>query len=190
MPGKLSVIVGPMFAGKSTHAATNVKRWRSVGKNVLVLKHRRDNRYGGSDGIYTHDETALCAVDCLPVTELLPVLEWREFMEANTVVIEEAQFFDDLYKFCIAACDAHNKNVYVYGLDGNTKRESFGQMAALCPIADNFLKISALCQMCGDGTHAGFSVALKTLPEDGVLIGGGDIYSAVCRKHYLAHSGV
>ena len=184
--GSLSVTVGCMFAGKSTLAVSTVRRWRSLDKNVLVLKHARDTRYGENTSMFTHD-TPIAPVDCQPVEVLMPVLEERSFQKAQVVVIEEAQFFPDLYDFCLAACDVHGKQVYVFGLDGMATREPFGQMCQLCPIADSFVKIGALCQMCKDGTKAAFTVALRTIPESGVLIGGGESYAAVCRRHYLLH---
>lgn len=186
MPGSLSVTVGCMFAGKSTLAVSTVRRWRSLEKNVLVLKHSSDTRYGANDGMYTHDTDA-ALVDCMPTDQLLPIISLNAFINAQVIVIEEAQFFDDLLEFCSIAVDEHDKQVYVYGLDGMATRAAFGQMTALCPIADSFQKIPALCQMCKDGTEAPFTVALTTIPESGVLIGGNETYAAVCRRHYLLH---
>jgi len=36
--------------------------------------------------------------------------------------IDEAQFFDDLYEFCLQAADHDGKTVIVAGLDGNYLR--------------------------------------------------------------------
>ena len=58
MPGSLSVTVGCMFAGKSTLAVSTVRRWRWLEKNVLVLKHSCDTRYGENTGMFTHDADA------------------------------------------------------------------------------------------------------------------------------------
>ena len=186
MTGSLHVTVGCMFAGKSTLAVSTVRRWRSLEKNVLVLKHTSDTRYGENTGMFTHDAKE-ALVDCLPMGELLPVLDQAVFRNAQVIVVEEAQFFDDLYEFCRVAVDDHDKQVYVFGLDGKATREPFGQMISLCPIADSFEKIPAFCQMCKDGTKAPFTVALTTIPDSGVLIGGGETYAAVCRRHYLLH---
>jgi thymidine kinase len=175
-----------MFAGKSTLAVSTIRRWRSLEKNVLVLKHSRDTRYGENTHMFTHD-TPVAPVDCQPVEALLPVLEERAYAKAQVIVIEEAQFFPDLYDFCVQATDTHGKQVYVFGLDGMASRKPFGQMCQLCPIADSFVKIPAFCQMCKDGTKAPFTVALRTIPESGLLIGGQESYAAVCRRHYLLH---
>ena len=186
MPGSLSVTVGCMFAGKSTLAVSTVRRWRWLEKNVLVLKHSCDTRYGENTGMFTHDADA-ALVDCIPAERLLPLLDQQRFRSAQVIEIEEAQFFEDLYDFCRIAVDDHEKQVYVFGLDGMATREPFGQMTSLCPIADSFKKLPALCQMCKNGTKAPFTVALTTIPDSGVLIGGTETYAAVCRHHYLLH---
>ena len=184
--GQLHVVCGCMWAGKSTEACSTVRRWRSLHKHVLAAKHACDTRYGHA-GLFTHD-TALAPVDCVPVTHLLPLRETADYARADVVVVEEAQFFDDLYEFCRHAVDDDCKTVYVYGLDGNARREDFGQLTRLCSLADTFTKRHALCQMCKDGTPAPFTVALIPLPVTGVLVGGSETYAAVCRRHYNLHS--
>jgi thymidine kinase len=53
------------------------------------------------------------------------------------VLATQAQFFPDLKEFCVAAVDKHHKAVIVAGLDGDFRRESFGQVtaAAACGIS-------------------------------------------------------
>lgn len=185
--GTLSVTVGCMFAGKSTLAAAAVRRWRSIGKRVLAVTPKIDTRYG-EEGIYTHDYAAV-QVECPSVELLLSLRETTEYKSADIIVIEEGQFFPDLYDFCIEAIENDGKDVSVYGLDGTARREPFGQMCRLCPIADSFEKIPALCRMCGDGTRAAFTLAFEPIPESGIRIGGAKLYAAVCRRHYDNHNG-
>jgi thymidine kinase len=186
MTGSLSVTVGCMFAGKSTHAVNAVRRWRCLGKNVMVITPAIDTRYG-EDGIHTHDLPGV-QIECESSATLTPLQSKSEYEHADVVVIEEAQFFPDLYPFCLSASERDGKNVLVYGLDGTARREQFGALCALCPIADHFVKIPALCRMCSDGTEAGFTVAFEPIPHSGIKIGGAKVYAAVCRKHYMSHT--
>ena len=48
------------------------------------------------------------------------------------------------------------KNVIVAGLDGDFKRNPFGDILKLIPHAEKVSKLSALCTICGDGTKASF----------------------------------
>lgn len=186
-PG-LDVFTGPMFAGKSGEAVRRTRRWLSIRRRVLVVKHALDDRYSSSE-IATHD-TPTGLVECHAVATLMELLETPEYRAAEVVVIDEAQFFPDLFAFCERAVDVDKKRVQVFGLDGTAKREAFGQVAALCPIADTFQKMTAFCGVCEDETPAPFTMAIQPFPEEGgdVLVGGSDIYMAVCRHHYLAHT--
>ena len=44
--GRLELILGPMFSGKSTRVIEISNRYESIGKNVLNITHIIDNRYG------------------------------------------------------------------------------------------------------------------------------------------------
>ncbi len=46
------------------------------------------------------------------------------------VAIDEAQFFPDLLPFCALAADRHAKHLLLAGLDGDFRRQRFGQARA------------------------------------------------------------
>ena len=52
--------------------------------------------------------------------------------------------------------------------------------------SDSCKKITALCQICKDGTPGIFSYR-KSADNSQILIGAKDEYMAVCRKHYLSN---
>lgn len=180
----LHVVVGPMFAGKTSEALRIIGTNRSINRRVLVLKHHLDVRYAAGQ-VCSHDQHTATAT---AIAELLPILASPEFTSADVVIIEEAQFFEDLVAFASACVDA-NKEVHVFGLDGDYQRKPMGHILKLCPLADTFRKINALCIYCQNGTPAPFSLLTTTAaePEDSLLIGGAEFYSAVCRKHYNSH---
>ena len=106
------------------------------------------------------------------------------YIKANVIIIEEAQFFSDLFNFVTNAADKDNKEVYVIGLDGDYLRQPFGDIVRLIPHAENIKKLKALCLRCNDGTEACFT---KRIVKDNnqELVGSTDSYIAVCRKHYI-----
>lgn len=174
-----------MFADKTTRAKSTVNRLRSIGRRVMVIKHRSDDaRYG--EGLITHD-THDTQVDARSVTALMDLLTDPEYNRTQVVVLDEAQFFPDLYEFCLHAAEIDQKHVHVFGLDGDFERKPFGQVAALCPVADTFEKVQAFCQMCDDEVPAAFTCAIADMPDSGVRVGGKDVYMPVCRRHYLLH---
>lgn len=184
----LRVIVGPMFAGKTSEIQSVVRRYECLGRPVLVLTADIDNRYQ-SDGvraIVNHDRTAMPAV-AVAVDGLMRVLELPEFAEAAAVVVDEAQFFVGcLIPFVRAAVDGANKHVVVVGLDSDAERRPFGDVLAAAAQADSVEKRTALCRRCGDGTAAIFTRRLLGGggSSDPVAVGGADSYEPVCRRHF------
>jgi thymidine kinase len=111
------------------------------------------------------------------------------FAKATYVVIEEAQFFPDLYDVVLEMVEKRGKHLLVFGLDGDSERRPFGQVLDLIPVADTYVKLQAECRLCGDGTVALFTKRFSPYIAQ-VCVGGIDIYKAVCRKHYLESNRV
>ena len=179
----LTLILGPMFAGKSTAILTKVRRARSLGWNTLVLTSALDTRYQDAvSEVKTHDQDH---VKALGVSSLLTVKAESEYAEARLVIIEEAQFFKDLYEFVLEAVEVDGKDVVVVGLDGDSDRRPFGDVLRLIPLADEVVKLTALCKRCGDGTAALFSALVVGQKTEQICVGGADRYEPLCRRHFL-----
>jgi thymidine kinase len=54
--GKLKMIVGPMFSGKSTDLINSVRRYIHKNKKTVLVKFGSDNRYSTGDFVVTHDK--------------------------------------------------------------------------------------------------------------------------------------
>jgi thymidine kinase len=52
--GRIEMIMGPMFAGKSTELLRRIKRLEISGKKCISIKYSGDNRYS-NECISTHD---------------------------------------------------------------------------------------------------------------------------------------
>jgi thymidine kinase len=174
-----------MFAGKSSALQSIVKRHQCLGWKMMVLNHSSDTRYGTAS-VINHDNQRVPAT-C--VKDLLPLLKEKEFLEAKLIVLDEAQFFEDLLPFVVEALDQHEKHVVVVGLDGDAERKPFGQITKLLPYCDKITKITALCSYCANGTPAIFTFAKRADVAAAVsastpCVGADDKYIPVCRKHY------
>ena len=100
-------------------------------------------------------------------------------------MIEEAQFFTGLYDFVMNAVENDSKDVIVVGLDGDSDRVPFGEIFDLFPMADEVVRLTALCKRCGDGSAALFTALLGGCKDTQICVGGADLYEAMCRRHYL-----
>jgi thymidine kinase len=178
--GRLELIIGPMYAGKSTELIRIINRYKCLNKKIIVINHVFNNRYG-TTGLSTHNHEKV--EQCIILNQLKDI-ESDLLENVEVIVIEELQFFNDAYDTIIDWCDNHKKTVICAGLDGDFKRDPFGDVLRLIPHAEKVTKISALCKRCGDGTSAHFT---KRITKDCelTLVGSDDIYEAVCRKHFL-----
>lgn len=177
----LELIIGPMFAGKSSTIMSIVKRYEAIRYPIIVLTHVLDNRYSNVSEIVNHDFQRMKAN---ALQELLPIFTHPSYINAKVIVIEEGQFFHDLYEFVVRAVDNDGKHVIVAGLDGDSDRKPFGQILNLVPLADNIQKITSFCNMCSDGTAALFTYCTASKKQQ-VHVGSVDKYMPLCRSHYL-----
>jgi thymidine kinase len=178
MCGKLELILGPMFSGKSTELIRRIRLFQQINKKVLVLKPQIDSRYL-QNKITSHNYES---VDCVVLNNLRDINE-DELIKYNVVIIDEGQFFSDLVEYVKWWVDELNLDTIVGGLDGDFERKPFGTILNLIPYADSCNKLTSLCNICKDGTTAPFSFRINQTKEQ-VLVGGSESYIPLCRKHY------
>lgn len=182
----LELYCGPMWAGKSSTVLGKLRRYKSIGWKILLVTSEIDSRYQvfatahGSGMVISHDQEKYPA---LAVKDLTPILSTKIYEEAQLVMIDESQFFDNLYDFVLKAVDIDGKHVICVGLDGDSDRKPFGDLLRLIPHCDSITKITSFCSECRDGTPALFSFH-KTHKVEQVSVGHANQYEPLCRKHF------
>lgn len=177
--GTLNLIIGCMYAGKTTRLIDTYNDAIDNDENVIILTHSSENRYS-LDEISTHD---LKKISCVKYRSIASFIdnEINTIESSDIILIDEAQFFDDLLDV-LTLVETYNKKVYVFGLDGDFKRNVFGKILELIPLCDSVEKITANCK-CGE--KALFSK--RTINnESQVLVGSNDVYEPLCRKCYVS----
>jgi thymidine kinase len=181
--GSLNLIIGPMFSGKSTRLIQYIRSYKILGFPIIVVKPSLDKRYTELNEICTHNydkESCMCYdKDCLN-----DIFKNNDYKKSNIIIIEEGQFFSNLFNIVKKMTDIDKKVVYVTGLNGDSNRELFGEIYKLMPLADNIELLHALCMDCKDGTNAIYSKRIVS-DNNQILIDGKKSYKAVCRKHFL-----
>jgi len=175
--GYFKMVIGCMFSGKTSHIIGEYMRYRSIGMNVLVINYDLDTRYSEKSLILTHDKKG---IDCT----MLHKLSDYDVSSYDVILINEAQFFEDLAINVLKWCDDMKKIVIISGLDGDYARKPFGQIVELISHADEYIKLRAYCTMCLDGTEAIFTWKTTDRNPNSVVDIGTDKYIPVCRKHY------
>ncbi|GMN27786.1 hypothetical protein TIFTF001_001799 [Ficus carica] len=180
--GSVHVIMGPMFAGKTTSLLRRVNSESNNGRNVALIKSSKDTRYA-VDSVVTHDGVKFPCWVLPDLSSCKLKLGQDAYDKLDVIGIDEAQFFDDLYDFCCQAADHDGKIVILAGLDGDYLRRSFGPVLDVIPLADTVTKLTARCELCG---KRAFFTLRKTDDKQTELIGGSDLYMPVCRQHYVS----
>jgi thymidine kinase len=179
----LTVITGPMFSGKSEELIRLAKRQKYAKKKILTIKPRLDTRQSSirsrqvqDDGtITTHAELDAKEVSSREEFETLLAIE-----NPDALFIDEAHFLGD---WIIAALQKQlqekSLRIFVSGLDLTAWNEPFGPMPQLLALADEVIKLTAVCFQCGEEANLTFKYAKGS----GIIqVGDGEIYEARCRK--------
>ena len=181
--GRLEVIAGPMFAGKTEELVRRVHRAQVARRGVLVVAHELDTR-SGPGRVASHSGLEV------PSRSVRAAAQIPDLVAEGTelVAVDEAQFFGpDLVDVATALADA-GRVVVVAGLSVTFDGRPFAPLPALMALAESVTKLTAVCVVCG--RDAGFHVRLEAVPaDDDALapasghVGGSESYEARCRRH-------
>jgi len=175
----LSIILGPMFSGKSTELIKKIRLAKTINKKVLVIKPKIDNRYDDNKVVSHSFESEICqTVDNLESLDLI-------IINYDLIVIDEGQFFSDLKQYVLKWLDINHKDIIIGGLDGDFERKPIGQILELIPYSDKCVKINSLCKMCNNGNEGIFTHRISKQLTNQIEIGGSESYMPLCRKHFL-----
>ncbi|MGI6232893.1 MAG: thymidine kinase [Prevotella sp.] len=173
LPGRIEVVCGSMFSGKTEELIRRLKRAKFAKQNVEIYKPIIDTRYSVDD-VVSHDHNAIHST---PVKEAGEILKLS--YGYDVVGIDEAQFFDDsLVEVCNKLAD-NGVRVIVAGLDMDYLGKPFGPIPALCAVADEVTKVHAICVKCGSLAYASHRLVNN---DQQVLIGEKLEYEPLCRE--------
>ncbi len=173
--GRIEVICGSMFSGKTEELIRRLKRANFARQRVEIFKPSIDTRYSDIE-VVSHDHNSFQST---PIDSSASILLFSS--EIDVVGIDEAQFFDDgLIDVCNELAN-RGVRVIVAGLDMDFKGVPFGPMPGLCAIADEVSKVHAICVKCGNLAY----VSHRTIANDKrVLLGEKMEYEPLCRTCY------
>lgn len=171
--GRVEVIAGSMFSGKTEELIRRVKRALFARQAVQAFKPRIDDRYSVTR-IVSHGAIAIDAVAVATSDSLYR----RVDPTTQVIAIDEAQFFDRGIVEAVNRLADEGRRVIVAGLDQDYLGRPFPPMPDLMAIAEEVTKVRAVCTVCG-GTASRSQRLLAEGPT--VLVGGSDKYEARCR---------
>ena len=174
-PGRIEVVCGSMFSGKTEELIRRMKRAVFAHQKVEIFKPAIDTRYSDED-VVSHDSNSIRST---PVESSASILLLSS--DIDVVGIDEAQFLDDgLVDVCNQLAN-RGVRVIIAGLDMDFKGVPFGPIPALCAIADDVTKVHAICVKCGN--HAYLSHRIVS-GDKRVMLGEQTEYEPLCRECY------
>ena len=178
--GRLEVICGSMFSGKTEELIRRLRRAQIARQPVQVFKPAIDDRYH-AERVTSHNGADFEARPVASAKEILRLIE----PETTVVAIDEAQFFEPAIVNVCEALVNEGKRVICAGLDMDFRGVPFGPMPDILARAELVDKLHAICVVCGeeasrtqrliDGRPAAFD-------DPVVLVGANEVYEARCRQ--------
>jgi len=185
--GRLEVITGPMFCGKTDELLRRLRRAIIAKQKIQVFKPGFDVRYS-SEKVTSHAGNEYNAYPVENITEVPTLL----LDDVTLVAIDEAQFFGKDIIDVIQTLVDKGIRVIVAGLDMDFRGEPFGQMPVLLAQAEIVDKLHAICMVCGeeatrtqrlvDGNPAYYDDPI-------IIVGASEMYEARCRIHHQVPRG-
>lgn len=179
--GRVEVICGSMFSGKTEELIRRMKRAKFARQKVEIFKPSIDVRYSEED-VVSHEGNSIPST---PVDSSASILLMAG--DNEVVGIDEAQFFDPGIVDVCNELASRGVRVIVAGLDLDFQGRPFGPMPALCAIADDVSKQHAICVRCGALAYVSHRIVAG---EKQVMLGEKQEYEPLCRHCYqLAMKG-
>ena len=173
--GRVEVICGSMFSGKTEELIRRMKRANFAKQKVEIFKPAIDTRYSDED-VVSHEGNSIPST---PVDSSASILLMAG--DNQVVGIDEAQFFDPGIVDVCQELAARGVRVIVAGLDLDFQGQPFGPMPALCAIADDVSKQHAICVRCGALAYVSHRIVAG---DKQVMLGEKQEYEPLCRHCY------
>lgn len=194
--GSLTVICGSMCSGKSEELIRQVGRFMLAGFHVLAFKPAIDTRKLLNlelDPLNYIPSRTGSWINCTPVTSVDQMQNIIQQLQPMVVAIDEVNFFfgegeQEKFLLLIQSLIQQGKKVIVAGLDLNFRAEPFAPMPELLTFADQVLKLTAICSICGNDVFCITQRLIDGKParyNDPLIVVGATQYEPRCRKCHV-----
>ena len=174
-PGRIEVVCGSMFSGKTEELIRRLKRAKFAKQKVEIFKPSIDVRYSEQD-VVSHDQNSIPSTPIDSSSSLLLLAG-----DNDVIGIDEAQFLDNGLVDVCNQLAYRGIRVIIAGLDMDFKGVPFGPIPALCAIADEVTKVHAICVKCGSLAYISHRLVNS---DKRVLLGETQEYEPLCRECY------
>ena len=175
--GSIEVICGSMFSGKTEELIKRVLELNNTNLNYKVFKPEVDKR-SGDNKIQSHSKKSIDAINIKDVGEII-----KQSNDCDVIAIDEAQFFsEDIVEVCNTLANKGIR-IIIAGLDMDYLGNPFGPMPKLMAIAEDVLKVHAVCTETGKPANYSFR---KSNNSETVMLGEKNEYEPLSREAFVS----
>ncbi len=186
--GKLTVIAGPMFAGKTTKLLTLFSVLSQLGYSTLCFKAEAVSN-GGMGHTKSHDERPLPVI-YIDMKKPKKILDYVGTQGIQKVIVDNINFFPK--KECIGVVKtllSRGIDVYVNGLIYDYRKREYGATKTLMMMADETIEQFSICVRCGGKAAHTERIAGPTGQSVGTTGKRIAKYIAVCTSCHKMYKG-
>ena len=174
--GRIEVICGSMFSGKTEELIRRIKKVELADEKYIIFRPKIDSR-NPENKIISHAKNEISASIVSSPKEILDLS-----ISYPVIGIDEAQFFDQsIVDVCNLLANKGHRLI-IAGLDMDFEGNPFGPMPNLMACAEDVMKVHAVCMETGN--PAGYSYR-KDNSDDLVLIGEKKEYKPLSREAFV-----
>ena len=174
--GRIEVICGSMFSGKTEELIRRIKKVELADEKYIIFRPKIDSR-NPENKIISHAKNEISASIISSPKEILDLS-----VNYSVIGIDEAQFFDQsIVDVCNVLANKGHRLI-IAGLDMDYEGNPFGPMPNLMACAEDVMKVHAVCVETGN--PAGYSYRIDN-SDDLVLIGEKKEYKPLSREAFV-----
>lgn len=175
----LTVIVGPMFSGKTTEMLRRLERYSLAGKDIVLIRPKIDTRPFLAHSKKEFNGDRFC---CKTLEQMVDILD-----HYHVIGIDEGQMFPELVPY-INNASLMGKHIILSALNMTSEGKPFDQVSLAMHYADELVKLTAVCTVCGsEYATMSYYKGAKAKTND-LLVGGAEVYEARCLSCW--HRGI
>lgn len=164
----ITLVIGPMFSGKTTELLRQLERAKIANKRVILLRPKLDSRPFLSHAVK----------DIQWLEEQFVDLKDFDATKYDMIGIDEGQFHKGLKEFC-RKYSLMGKRIVISALHATSESEMFEEITGVIPYCEEIIKLNAVCTQCGS-EYANYTYFLAGNKTEKVAVGGSDAYTSLC----------
>jgi len=179
----INLVIGPMFAGKTTELVRLLDRAFRAKKRCLVIRNICDER-NSEEYVDTHSGIKYSKCKVIKTDKLTSV----DVSCYDLIAVDEIQFFQDIDDVIMFIKLVNNREIIMTGLAGDYRQKPFSTISAIIPYCDEITKLKANCDVCGKDANYNKIVEMLNMSTNSDLdssagiikVGGKTTFIPVC----------